>query len=132
MPIVSLFVKQQHNYPTTAVKNYTDMIKYCEENVSCILKSFNDMCALAYFSPGVARGQTFTPFRCICCGYACSEEEWPPELREHECLSNAERRSPSLSTTRSERASTNGHSTTTRSSSRRRLSTSAQSTQVLF
>eukprot|EP00965_Chrysotila_dentata_P107918 3564735-Pleurochrysis_carterae.AAC.1 len=81
---------QQHAYKPTAVASYDEMIEYCVE-IDCKMKTFDDMCALAHYSPGVARGLAFTFFACPACGFSPSEEEWRAELREHECLSDAER-----------------------------------------
>eukprot|EP00965_Chrysotila_dentata_P032202 1074247-Pleurochrysis_carterae.AAC.1 len=75
---------------TMRVADCDEMLRYCENEVKCHMKTFYDMCALAHYSPGVARGDAFTPFRCPCCDFAPGEEEWRAELREHECLSDKE------------------------------------------
>eukprot|EP00965_Chrysotila_dentata_P043600 1449641-Pleurochrysis_carterae.AAC.1 len=67
------------------------MLDYCEKSVDCSVKSFELMCALAHFSPGVARAGAFTPFQCPCCEYKPTEREWLDDKRKYELLSDAER-----------------------------------------
>ena len=52
-------VEQQHNYTTKEVADYDEMIECIERDVKCEIKSFEDMCSYAHYSPGVARGGRF-------------------------------------------------------------------------
>eukprot|EP00965_Chrysotila_dentata_P009230 300730-Pleurochrysis_carterae.AAC.1 len=81
---------QQHNYPSKAVSTYDEMLDYCEKSVDCTVKSFELMCALAHFSPCIARGGAFTPFQCPCCEYKPTEQEWLDDKCKYELLSDAE------------------------------------------
>uniref|UniRef100_A0A7S4BZD0 Uncharacterized protein n=1 Tax=Chrysotila carterae TaxID=13221 RepID=A0A7S4BZD0_CHRCT len=84
---------QQHRYPTQAVTTYDEMLDYFEESVGCVVKSFEVMCSLAHFSPGVARGGAFTPFQCPCCDYKPTERAWKADIRKFQLLSDAEQSS---------------------------------------
>eukprot|EP00965_Chrysotila_dentata_P105966 3499548-Pleurochrysis_carterae.AAC.1 len=66
------------------------MLDYCEKAVGCRIKSFELMCALAHFSPGVARGGAFTPSKCPCCDYEPTERKWKADMRKYELLSDIE------------------------------------------
>eukprot|EP00965_Chrysotila_dentata_P046609 1548523-Pleurochrysis_carterae.AAC.1 len=66
--------EQQHAYAPRTITTYNDMLNYCHK-VGCEMKTFDDMCALAHFSPGVARGGAFTPFSCPVYDYAPEEED---------------------------------------------------------
>eukprot|EP00965_Chrysotila_dentata_P029390 976632-Pleurochrysis_carterae.AAC.1 len=72
---------QQHNYPPHHVTSYDGMLNYCEKAIGCRIKSFEVMCALAHFSPGVARVGAFTPFKCPCCDYEPTERKWKADMR---------------------------------------------------
>eukprot|EP00965_Chrysotila_dentata_P249486 6208916-Pleurochrysis_carterae.AAC.11 len=57
---------KQHKCPSKPVSSYDEMLDFCEKDVDCTVKAFELMCALAHYSPGVARGGPFTPFHCPC------------------------------------------------------------------
>ena len=48
------------------------------------------MCSWAHYSPGVARGGSFTSFTCSCCGYSPTEAEWRADLEAWHLLSDEE------------------------------------------
>ena len=73
-------IDQQHKYPSSPSTTYEEMLSYCEEEVGCEIKSYEEMCCLAHYSPGVARGGAFTPFTCPCCGYKPTERKWRADL----------------------------------------------------
>eukprot|EP00965_Chrysotila_dentata_P157330 5197827-Pleurochrysis_carterae.AAC.1 len=52
------------------------------------MKSFEDMCSLAHYSPGVARGRRFSSFKCACCGYLSTEKQWRWDLAKFKQLSD--------------------------------------------
>ena len=81
---------QQHKYPTQEVSTYEEMLTYIEDEVGCKIKSYEDMCALAHYSPGVARGGSFSTFTCPCCGYSPSERTWKADLARYQKLSAEE------------------------------------------
>ena len=80
-----------HRYPTRTMATYEEMIKYIEEDVGCFIKTFDEMCSWAHFSPGVAMGGAFTRFECSCCGYKPSEKQWRADMAKWNNMSNAER-----------------------------------------
>eukprot|EP00965_Chrysotila_dentata_P150405 4968063-Pleurochrysis_carterae.AAC.2 len=66
-------------------------MEYFEKEVGCKLKSFDDMCCLAHYSPGIARGRHFnTSFKCPCCGYLPTEKNCRQDMAEFEKLSDKE------------------------------------------
>jgi hypothetical protein len=85
-------IDQQHKYPSSPVESYEDMLTYCEESVGCEIQSFEEMCCVAHYSPGVARGGGFTPFTCPCCGYKPSERKWRADLAAFNSMSDAEQK----------------------------------------
>jgi hypothetical protein len=68
-----------HRYPTEAVETYEQVLEYTEE-MGCSIKTHEELCSWAHYSPGVAKGGRFTPFECGCCGYKPSETEWRADL----------------------------------------------------
>ena len=70
----------QHRYATEVMESWEEMERYVREEVGCTLKTFEDMCAWAHYSPGVARGGAFTRFKCSCCGYNPTEAKWRADL----------------------------------------------------
>ena len=80
----------QHSYPTEPVQSYDEMLKYIKE-VGCTMKTFEDLCSWAHYSPGVARGGRFTAFECSCCGYKPSEKQWRSDLAKWHGMTDAER-----------------------------------------
>lgn len=59
----------QHAYPQEQAKDYKHMLSLIEQ-VGCTIKDFDALCRRAHYSPSVARGQPFQPFRCDCCDYS--------------------------------------------------------------
>ena len=82
----------QHAYPEADVTSYEAMLEYIEDEVGCKMKSFEKMCALAHYSPGVARGGRFSAFTCPCCGHCPSERKWRADLAAFQKLSEAEQK----------------------------------------
>ena len=56
----------------------------------CQIKTFDELCAFAHFSPGVARGGRFTRFKCECCGYNPTEKKWRADMDAYNSLSDDE------------------------------------------
>ena len=73
---------QQHAYPTEEVKDYEELCTVCDE-VGCEILEGDEMACNAHYSPGVWRGGAFTKFKCSCCGYEPTEEEWRKDLATH-------------------------------------------------
>ena len=80
----------QHKYPTKPVSTYEELEQYCID-IGCELKTFDEMCEWAHYSPGVAKGGKFTPFRCSCCGYEPTEKQWYADLERFRCMTDEER-----------------------------------------
>ena len=80
----------QHRYPTEPVATYDEMLKYVKK-VGCTVKTFEDLCSWAHYSPGVAKGGRFTAFKCSCCGYNPSEKQWRSDLAKWHGMTDAER-----------------------------------------
>ena len=78
-------------YPTEPVETYEDICKTCDE-LGCEIKTFDEMCSWAHYSPGVAKGGAFTPFTCICCGYSPTEAKWRADLAAYHNMSDEEQR----------------------------------------
>ena len=72
--------------------SYAEMIEYIDESAGCKIKSHEDICSWAHYSPGVAMGGSFTPFTCSCCGYAPSEAQWRKDLRAYTKMSDKEQK----------------------------------------
>eukprot|EP00965_Chrysotila_dentata_P181529 5992019-Pleurochrysis_carterae.AAC.1 len=79
---------KQHLYCAEPLSSYADMMEYIETVVGCKMKGFEDMCSLAHYSPGVARGGRFSSFKCACCGYSPTEKQWRWDLAKFEQLSD--------------------------------------------
>ena len=79
----------QHKYPTETVSTYADVLKYCKE-LGCEIKTHEELCSWAHFSPGVAKGGRFTSFSCSCCGYAPSEKQWRADMKEFNEMNDAD------------------------------------------
>ena len=56
----------------------------------CEVKTFDEMCSFAHFSPGVARGGRFNRFTCVCCGYSPNEKKWRADMAAFNALSDEE------------------------------------------
>lgn len=81
----------QHRYSPAPVKSYDEMMSYIKGTVGCKIKSHDELCSWAHYSPGVAMGGAFTRFRCSCCGYEPSEVQWRADLAAWEQLTDEER-----------------------------------------
>ena len=81
----------QHQYPKQPVNSYVEMLEYIEKTVGCQIKTFDEICSWAHYSPGVARGCAFTPFTCSCCGYCPSKSQWEKDLSAWHKLDDDER-----------------------------------------
>ena len=81
----------QHKYPTETVATYADVLKYCKE-LGCEIKTHEELCSWAHFSPGVAKGGRFTSFSCSCCGYAPSEKQWRADMKEFNEMNDADQK----------------------------------------
>ena len=68
-----------HRYPTEAVETYDQVLNHTKK-LGCSIKTFDEMCSWAHYSPGVAKGGSFTPFKCKCCGYQPSERAWRADV----------------------------------------------------
>eukprot|EP00966_Prymnesium_polylepis_P276356 6384860-Prymnesium_polylepis.1 len=62
-----------HKYPTEEVSTYAEVLQYCK-SIGCEMKTHEELCSWAHFSPGVAKGGRFTRFKCSCCGYDPTEK----------------------------------------------------------
>jgi len=51
-----------HHCPTKAAETYDQVLEYTEK-LGCSIKTFDEMCSWAHYSPGVAKGGSFTPFK---------------------------------------------------------------------
>ena len=78
-----------HKYPTEAVSRYADVLKYCKD-IGCEIKTHEELCSWAHFSPGVAKGGRFTTFTCACCGYSPSEKQWRADVKKFREMTDAE------------------------------------------
>ena len=70
---------QQHAYPTHDLQSYQEMLEYAA-SIGHEIKTYDEMCAWAHYSPSAARGGRFTRFTCSCCGYSPSETQWRADL----------------------------------------------------
>ena len=81
----------QFRFPDHDMETYEEMIQYIETEVGCELKTFDEMCGWAHYSPGVARGGKFTRFTCSCCGYNPTEKQWRADLEKWHGMSDEDR-----------------------------------------
>ena len=58
---------------------------HCDK-VGCEILTFKEMCCAAHYSPGVARGGRFTPFKCPRCGYSPREEQWRKDVADNSAM----------------------------------------------
>ena len=65
------------------------MMAYIDE-LGCDMKTYDEMCSWAHYSPGVAKGGRFTSFKCKCCGYAPTENRWRADLAAWHLLTDEE------------------------------------------
>ena len=81
----------QHKYPTEEVQTYAEVLHYCKE-LGCEVKTYEELCCWAHFSPGVAKGGRFTRFTCSCCGYSPTEKEWRADLKSFHEMNDADQK----------------------------------------
>ena len=81
----------QHKFPSEPMESYEEMLAYIEEEVGCSIKTHEELCSWAHYSPGVAKGGRFTPFECSCCGYKPSEKVWRADLAAWHLKTDEER-----------------------------------------
>eukprot|EP00966_Prymnesium_polylepis_P150812 3483623-Prymnesium_polylepis.1 len=81
----------QHKYPTEEVSTYAEVLKYCKE-LGCEIKTHDELCSWAHYSPGVAKGGRFTRFVCSCCGYNPTEKEWRADLKAFHEMTDSEQK----------------------------------------
>ena len=84
--------EKQTLYPDKPMESYTEMKGYIEGTVGCRLKTFEDMCSWAHFSPSVAKGGRFTPFVCSCCGYAPTQAQWRRDLQAYSAMTDKDQK----------------------------------------
>ena len=79
-----------HHAFSAPKESYEEICEYCDE-IGCEMKTFDEMCSWAHYSPGVARGEAFTPVHCNCCGYkADTEAKWRADLKAWHAMSDEE------------------------------------------
>ena len=83
-------------FATRPMETYQEMIDWIEKEVGCEMKTYDELCSWAHYSPGVAKGGAFTEFECSCCGYKPSEQRWRADLAAWHELSDEERRQREL------------------------------------
>ena len=81
----------QHKYPTEEVSTYAEVLKYCKD-MGCEIKTHEELCAWAHYSPGVAMGGRFTRFKCSCCGYNPTEQQWRADLKAFNEMRDSEQK----------------------------------------
>eukprot|EP00966_Prymnesium_polylepis_P323100 7379321-Prymnesium_polylepis.1 len=64
------------------MQTYAEVLDFIEREVGCEIKSYDELCEWAHYSPGVAKGGEFTRFTCSCCGYSPSEKQWYADLKK--------------------------------------------------
>jgi len=77
-----------HAYSTIEVSSYEQILEYCDK-IGCVIKTEDQMCCWAHYSPGAARGGAFTRFECSCCSYAPSEKKWRADLAAWHTMDDA-------------------------------------------
>ena len=76
-------------FPDHPMETYEEMMAYIDE-VGCVIKTHEELCSWAHYSPGVAKGARFTAFKCGCCGYAPKERQWRADLAAWHLLTDEE------------------------------------------
>ena len=76
--------------PEETFATHEDVCKWCDEKVGCSLKTFDEMCEWAHYSPGIAMGGAFTRFTCSCCGYNPTEKQWRQDLAAYHAMTDTE------------------------------------------
>ena len=80
----------QREVPDQPFSTWEEVTSWYAE-VGCEFKTYDEMCAWAHYSPGVARGGAFTEFKCECCGYEPTERQWRADLAEWHAMPDEER-----------------------------------------
>ena len=80
-----------HKYPKEDVSTYAEVLKYCKE-LGCEIKTHDELCSWAHYSPGVAKGGKFTRFTCSCCGYSPNEKQWRADLKNFNEMTDREQK----------------------------------------
>lgn len=83
--------RPQFRFADSDMDTYDQMMEYIDSEVGCEIKTYDDMCGWAHYSPGVARGGAFTRFRCSCCGYSPTEAQWRADLQKWHGMSDEDR-----------------------------------------
>jgi hypothetical protein len=81
--------ESQHKYPTKDVSTYAEVLKYCKD-IGCEMKTGEELCRWAHYSPGVWKGGKFTKFTCDCCGYSPTEKEWRADMKAFHEMNDAD------------------------------------------
>ena len=82
----------QHRYPSHTFVTYEQMLTYIEDEVGCQIKTHDELCSWAHYSPGVAKGGRFTKFRCSCCRYEPTEAQWRKDLADYALMTDDQRK----------------------------------------
>ena len=69
---------------------WQEVCDYCDE-IGCEMKTYDEMCSWAHYSPGAARGGAFTQFECSCCSYKPTEKQWRADLKKWHSMSDEDR-----------------------------------------
>ena len=77
-------------FPDESFDTYEAMLQFIEQKVGCSMKTYEEMCSWAHYSPGVAKGGGYTRFKCSCCGYSPTEKKWRADLAAWHLLSDEE------------------------------------------
>ena len=77
----------QFEFPDGPMATYEEMAEYIDgigDGAGCEIKTEEELCGFAHYSPGVARGGKFTRFTCGCCGYSPTKTQWEKDLAAFE------------------------------------------------
>ena len=78
---------ESREYVAAVAAAYDEMCGMCDE-IGCEFKTFDEMCILAHYDPGVARGGNFRgKWTCPCCLYSPKERKWRADLATYNELS---------------------------------------------
>ena len=82
----------QFRYPKEKMATYDEMVRYIDNEVGCEMKTHEEMCSWAHYSPGIALGGRFTAFTCSCCGYSPTERQWRRDMAAYQTMSEEEQK----------------------------------------